>query len=384
MRFHYLVLFLSLLCFSFDAMAQEAVQEGIRQGNFVLRPEANASLAYDNRVRFSENSDVYGEVAAGASLYNLPAAYSLSANARYGYRFYDEYDDLDDDFYNVGAGVGSGESALEWGLSADVAKSLGYDASYDPDTGEGPDSILSDQPNKRWTASGNVGYAIPVSEKTVVVPGYSLTHYYQEFEGSDTAEWQTHTAALLLRHALSEQTTLLAGGFYELQANGDEDGYIITVGVGADGRISDKTSWRALVGVAHVDYDLSGTDEGGVTDLRIQWQATEKLSFYGFYANTYEPSYGVGRARLVYRAGYGGDWQFTPRWTLGGQILHEYTDEVGGGTSSDVYGGVRHFFTTQLACSLTRRLSATLRAQYINDEFSSDRKVATIGLGYIY
>ncbi len=388
MRFHYLVLFLPVLCFSLPVTAQEVVQEGIRLGNFALRPEANALLGYDNRASFDNvdaaEGDIYGEISAGASLYNLPAAHSLSADARYGYRYYDQFDDFNDDFYNAGASVGSSESALEWGLSGDVEKSLDYNTFYDPDTGEGPDSILSDQPNKRWTARGNVGYAIPLSEKTFFVPGYSLEHYYHEFEGSDTAEWQTHNASLLLRHVLTERTTLLAGGFYTLQANDEENGYIVTAGIGAEGRISDKTSWQALVGVAHVDYDYSGADEGGVADLRAQWQATEKLSTYVFYSNTYEPGYGGGRARMVYRAGYGGGWQFTPRWSLGGQVLHDYTDEVGSGADTDVYGGTRHFFTAHLAYNPTRRLSATFRAQYINDQYSIDQKLVSLGLGYVY
>ncbi|WP_372845809.1 hypothetical protein [Pontiella sp.] len=373
----------------FIARAQELEGEGIVLGNLVLRPRVETVAAYDSRVRLDEatgdsESDVYGEVLAGASLENLPAVFSLSADASYGRRYYVDYTDNDSEFYSGGAAVGYDQEAWRWGLSVDVAKTLGYDVSYDPETGEGPSSILSDEPSRQWTVQGNVGYAIPLSDKTFFVPGYSLEHYYQELENNESAEWQTHNVSLVLNHVLSERLTLLAGGFYSLQTNDEEDGYIVTVGGGAQGQISDKTSWAILAGAAHFDYDVSGTGEGGLLDLKFSWQATEKISAYAFYGNTYEPGYDGGKARMVYRAGYGGGWAIATRWSLGGQVLHDYTEEVGNGTSLDSYGGVNHFFSAQLAYNPTRHFSASLRGQYVNDEYSEDQKVVSLSVGYVY
>jgi hypothetical protein len=372
------------------AWAQDIENQGIVLGNLVLMPRVDTVAAYDSRVRLDDatgdsEGDVYGEVLAGATLANLPAVFSLSANASYGRRYYVDYTESDSEFYSAGATVGYDQEALRWGLSANVSKTLGYDVSYDPETGEGPSSILSDEPSRQWTARGNVGYAIPVSDKTFFVPEYSLEHYYQELESNDTAEWQTHNVSLVLNHVLSDRITLLAGGFYTLQVNGEEDGYIITLGGGAQGQISDKTSWSILAGAAHYDYDFSGTGEGALADLNFNWQATEKISAYVFYGNTYEPGYDGGKARMLYRAGYGGGWALATHWTLGGQVLHDYTEEVGSGaTDDDTYVGVNHFFTAQLAYNPTRHFSAALRGQYVNDEYSEDQKVVSLSVGYVY
>jgi hypothetical protein len=384
-------LFVSAVILSGPALAQEIVNQGIPLGNMVLRPWVDGSVAYDSRVRLNgvtgeSDQDVYSQVAAGATLKNLPAVYTLSANASYGHRAYVEYTENDDDFYAAGASVGSGGSTgFRWQVGGDVAKTLNYDTLYDPAIGAAPPSILSDEASQRWSAQGTVSYSIPVSDKTVLVPEYTGVHYYQEIERGDTAEWQTHAVNLMLNHALSERLTLTAGGSYSLQTNDDEDGSVVTVSGGARGPLTDKSSWSIQGGMMYADYDLSGTDQGLVIDLQANWRATEKIFTYVFYGNRYEPGYSGGGARLVYRGGYGADWAFADRWTLGGQVLHDYDDEVGNGTATDAYGGsVDHFFAAQLSFQPTPRWSATLQGQYVNDEYATDQQVVSLSARYAY
>ncbi len=365
-----------------------AENEEIHWGPVSIIPEASVLEAYDNRVLLDSNDnatgDFYTEVATGVSLRNLPARYDLSANARYGYRFYSEQIDLNDDFYDAGAAVASSQNSLKWGLSGDVTKSLNYNTTYDPSTGDGPDSILVDGPNRRSVVQGSLAYEKKVSEKTAILPGYGVQHYFQEFQDSSTAEWQTHNVGVELVHEYSAKTRFAVGGDYSLQVNDDEDGYIATVEVGAESSMSDKTSWRASVGFSAADYELSGSDQGGILNLRAVWQATEKVSAYIFAGNDYQPGYDGGAARLVYRAGYGAGWQITTRWTLGGSVLHDYQDTVGSGNASPGADEVRHFFTAQCGYDITKKLQLSFSGRYINDEFEVDQTVLALSLGYTY
>ncbi|MDF7799418.1 outer membrane beta-barrel protein [Pontiellaceae bacterium B1224] len=356
----------------------------------MLRPRVDVLGAYDSRVEIDDatgdsEGDCYGEASVGISVKNLPALFAFSADASYGRRDYVDLTENDGDFYNAGASIRSeGETGLRWQLAGETAKTLSYDTAYDPETGEGPPAILTDQTSTRWTAAGNVGYAIPLSDTTFLVPEYSMTYYYEEFESGDPADWQTHDVSLMMNYVLSERITLLAGGFYTLQTNSEEDGSIVTVGGGAQGKLSDKTSWTILGGMAYADYEVSGTGKGGIVDLRVNWQATDKLSAYVFYGNGYEPGYDGDGARMAYRGGYGAGWALAERWSLGGEVLHDYSDEINSGSAPDPYGGVSHFFSTQLTYNPTRHLSTSLRGQYVNDEEPEDQQIVSLSVSYVF
>lgn len=390
MRHFRLAGLLILLLTPVGLFAQElAGPEGFQWGPVYIRPEVNVLEAYDDRVLIdsvSGNStgDFYTEAGAGVSLNNLPARYNLSANARYGYRFYSDKIDLNDDFYDGGAAIGTDQNPLKWGLSADVRKSLNYNTAYDPSSGDGPDSILTDQPNRRSIIRGSIAYEKQISEKGSLTPGYTIQHYFQEFEGSGTAEWQIHNASLLYRHEHSEKTKFTAEGNYGLQVNDDEEGRIGTVEVGAESGMSDKVSWRASVGFSVADYEVSGTEQGGVLNLHVVWQATEKVSAYVFGGNNFQPGYGGGAARIVYRAGYGADWRFATRWSVSGSALHDYQDSLGEGPASAGVGEVRHFFLAQCNYSITRKLLLSFRGRYVNDEYEADQTVLSLSLDYTY
>ncbi len=380
---------LLLLLIPGGLFAQEIADvEGFQWGSMSIKPEASVLEAYDNRVLFDEMSgatgDFYTEVAAGIFLNNLPARYDLSAKARYGYRFYSDLGGLSDDFYDAGAAVSTDENPFKWGLSADVVKSLNYNTAYDPSTGSGPDSILTDEPSRRSIARGNIAYEKQWSEKTSIMPGYDVQHYFQEFQDSGSAEWQIHTASLQLGHGYSAKTKLTLGGSYSLQVNDDEDGRIGTVEVGAESSMSDKVVWQALVGMSAADYEVSGADQGVVSNLRVVWQATEKVSAYIFGGNDFQPGYEGGAARMAYRVGYGLGWKPATRWMVGGSVLHDYQESLGSGPASPGTGEVRHFFTANCGYDVTKKLQISFSGRYIDDEFDANQTVLGLSLGYAY
>jgi hypothetical protein len=269
-------------------------------------------------------------------LQNLPARYNLSGKAAYGYRYYSEYDELKDDFYNTGAALSSDENPVKWGLSADLDKTLNYNTDYNPTTGKGPGSIITDTPNRRFVGQGNVSYERNVAEKTAIVPGYRLLYYHQEFDGGGSAEWQEHSADLQVKHQYSPKTVFSAGVAYSLQLNDDDDGSIGTVFVGAENSLTEKISWSAQAGVSAADYEKSGSEIAGVAKLRLLWQITEKVSVYAFGGNDFQPGYNGGAARMVYRAGSGVDWQVASRWSVGGQVLLDNENSLNdNGTTTD-------------------------------------------------
>ncbi len=116
----------------------------------------------------------------------------------------------------------------------------------------------------------------------------------------------------------------------------------------------------------------------------MAWQASEKVSAYVFAGNDYQPGYGGGGARMVYRAGYGADWKFAARWALGGSVLHDYQDSLDSGNTSPLTGEVRHFFNAHCGYSITKKLLLSFAGNYINDEYEVDQAVVTLSLDYKY
>lgn len=387
----YAFMFIGIVAFLFPLASPGQEQDGIRWGNIMFRPEASVRGAYDDRVVFPDppdgtaEADFYSDVAAGLRINNLPAKVSLSARAHYGYRIHSTYTKLDDDFYRAGVAVGSEETPVQWGLSADVNKTLNYSTTYDPVSGDIPDSILTDDPNRRMLVQGNVAYDKSITDKTSIMPQYRLLHYFQEFLGGGTAEWQIHQSSLQLRHRSSDRILFTVGGYYSLQANDDEDGYVGALLFGAEGRATDKTTWQAEIGVSHADYDLSGTDQGVISHLRGIWQATERISVYIFGGNDFQPGYDSGSARWVYRLGYGLDWSILEKLRLNASILHDYQEAIGGNPSTDsTLGEARHFIDVGASYLLAEQFYATAGIRHNRDERDPDQTIVSLQLGYRY
>lgn len=362
-------------------------QEGFEWGSMRVRPEARAEASYSDRVILLPNDeadgDSYADLSAGVRLNNLPARYDLSAKALYGQRFYTEFTDLDDDFYSAGAAIDSSQDPFKWGLSTDYTKTLDYNTAYDPSTGQDLDSILVDGENRRSITQGNIAYDRLLTDKLSIMPGYALTHYYQDFTDTE-AEWQIHEASFDFRLRQSEQTLFTLGGSYSLQVNDDDDGKIAEITVGAEGRVTEKTTWSAEIGYAVADYEESGTDQGMVNAIRATWAATDKVSAYVFGGNDFQPGYNGGAARRVYRLGYGVEWRMLERLVIGGSVLHDYQEDVGGkgGGANAVTDEVRHFLAAQAAYALTDHFSLTLGGRHDRDEFDPPESIATVGIEY--
>jgi len=383
-----LTLALAVLVLARLASGQE---EGIQWGSTVWRPDARVNAAYDNRVGEGRNvdgpffSDTYGEWQVGLSVQNLPAVVNYAAYGRYGWRYYDEFSFQNDDFYNVGGVLSSGDTPLIWSLATDYNKALDYNVGYDPAIGQEPDSILTSERNTRWVTTGSVGYDVGITEITSIRPAYSLQHYYQTFDASGMAEWQIHSADVQLRRKHSERTVFTLAGNYALQVNDDEEGYVGTVTLGVESQSTDKTSWLALIGYSHADYDLSGTDQGFVANIRGNWDTTEKITLYVFGGNDFQPGYDGGAARWVYRLGYGFGWNPVDKISFGASVLHDYQDEIGSSTSTDpALGTVRHFFNASLGYQLLEGLDASLGYRFVNDEYTQNQQVVSAQISYAY
>lgn len=360
---------------------------GMRLGNLELRPEAGVLAAYDDRVFDgpAADGDLYAEAAAGVRLNNLPAWIDFTAAAYYGYRFYNEYTGLNDDFYTVMAALESREDPIKWGLLADWRKSLNYNTTYDPGSGRPPDSILNNEPNRRLNVEGDVAYDWLISDNSSLRPGYRVNHYNQEFQSGETAEWQIHRVGIQYRRGLGETHIVYVGAAYSLQANDDEDGFVGSAVVGAEGEITEKTSWNVEIGYAHADYELSGKDDGVVSVLRGLWQATDKISVYAFGGNDFQPGYQGGAARWVARVGYGLNWRILEKLELRGSVLHDYQEAIGGNPVYDqVLGELRTFMAVSAEYRFTDRFSSELGYRHNRDEKNPDQNIIFLSATYAY
>lgn len=368
-------------------LAQQVHDEaGFEWGPLRIRPEAEARGAYDNRVAIDPlgdaEDDLYGELAAALYMENLPARYDFSAYAGYGYRLYNDYSVLDDDFYKAGVAIASDNQPLKMGLASRLKKSLDYDTVYEDSSGSEPGAILTGDPSTRYTTEARVAYEKSLTDKTTIAPGYDVWHYFQDFTGQEDAEWLVHRLSLQLGYGYTEKTRLFLTGDYRLQVNDEEDGSIGSVLVGAEGRITEKTRWLAHIGVAAADYELSGTDQGIVGLLRGNWDITEKVSAYAYGSSDFQPGYDGDGARRVYRLGYGGVWRIIDRWSLDAQVLHDYQEELGDAASGD--DEVKNFISVRTEYALMQRLALAASIRYIMDEQEADQTIAALSAVYRY
>lgn len=385
------VLVLTALCaLALPALAQweEKKVAGIDLGQkLVLQPQVEALGGYDNRVIRSvgdgAEGDFFADLAAAAVLVNKPSRYDLWAKGRYGYRTYAQYSQLNDDFYTAAVSIGTAEGPLLWKLLTNYTKSLGYNTQYNPGSGQEPDLILSEGSISSLTRA-DVSYDSKRFSKTALIPRYTFESYNQKTEATSSfADWQIHNASLKLRHQYSGRTRFAIGGLYTLQANRDEDGSIATVGAGAEYRMTAKTSWLLQLGYALADYELSGTDQGFVSNLRGTWQVTPKVSTYVFGGNNFQPGYGGGGARMVYRLGYGARWQAAKKLSVTGGILHDYQEEIGSTTSSrPTYDEIRNFVSIGAAYTPITRLSLIASIRYNDDDIDPAQTILSLGATY--
>lgn len=361
-------------------------QTGFEVGILHVQPQVYALAAYDNRVVASDDGsvegDLYGEVGVSVDLKNTPAQYGLSGRAGFGYRAYDDYADINDEFYDVGLGVESRNNPLKLGASSTIKKTLDYDTTIDPVSGQTPPSILTPASSTRIDARCDVGYEKQLSGKAALMPSYDYWYYSQEIQKEPDAEWQSHRANLQLGYGFTEKTIMTLSASYGLQMNDHEKGSVGTVAVGANGRASDKTKWEIEIGVSAADYEESGTEETVVSKLRLVWNPTERTSAYVYGGNDFQLGRDSGSAEIIYRLGYGADWRIASRWSLKAQVLHDYEEQLNKAIVVD--DGVRHFFTAQADCDLTRRLVLSLAGRYIHDELDEAQTIVGIGVGYNY
>jgi hypothetical protein len=307
---------------------------GIEIGSFLIRPAAKALGAYDNRVVIDEadgdaSGDFYSELSGAFSLENKPAMFGLSANGGFGQRFYNEYTELEGDFYHAGTSVNLDDNPVRLGLSAYMEKSLDYDTAYDDSSNQEPGTILTGDTSTRYTFRGDVGYEKGLTDKTSMMFGYGAWHYTQDFENTSDAEWLIHEGSLRLFYQSVATTRMFLSGSFFYQSNEVEDGIVGTMMAGMGRKLTDKTRWEAEVGVAMANYEESGSGQGLVGSIQGNWQITDKTSAYVSGSAGFQPGYGGGGARETRRIGYGMDWQIASRWSILGQVLHDTQEEHG-------------------------------------------------------
>lgn len=373
------IVWLLAACFAWSAASVNGQvgsdEKGFELGPFHVQPVIKALAAYDDRVIDSPaDGDVYGETEASLSVNNTDARYDVGGWASYGYRAYDKYAALNDDFYGMGGSIASRGGRLKSGFSGYFKKTLDYDVSVDGDGELG--SILTSSTSERGSAKVDVGYERQVTDKSAIMPMYQGWYYFQNFEDQQDAEWQEHRASLEYGYGMSPRMLLMLSGGYDMQINDEEKGAIFDVSIGAKSRATDKLDWNAKLGVSSADYELSGTDQGVVGSLGLNWQATDKVSSYAFAGSSYQPGQGSGGARKVYRAGYGAAWAIVEKCTLDLQILHDYQDRIDGSGGPGL-DDVRNFVTGRVAYDITRNIALTLAGSFIDDELEENQTIVS-------
>ncbi|HEY5653475.1 MAG TPA: hypothetical protein VIR63_03790 [Pontiella sp.] len=370
--------------------------EGVQWRGITVRPLVEALVAHDTRIGFGEGGetldDHYTEGSGGLEVYNLPARYRFRIRGLFGYRSYSEFSEQDDSFYSSQASISSDETPLIWRVGVDYRKILNLNP-YNTD-GTIPErsieTVLIDQSTRRLMLTSNVGYQKRVSEKLTFHPVYEGAHYHEEVVATnvltgadDEEEWQEHHVGATLRHWYSDKTVLTATAGYRQQISDDELGRILNIEVGAESRLDYATIWQISIGIAEASYEESGSESAFVFNIRIIREVGGDATFYVFGGNGYLPSYRVGSARLVYQGGYGFEWFFAPRWTLTGQGVHDYQEDLNGNTSVLNKEG-RYFITARCRYDFSSKLSGSAAIRFVNDELAESQTVSMLQLNYRY
>lgn len=363
--------------------------DGIDAGPVILRPSVEAAGAYDNRVLRAAGGgdakgDYYADTAAALELVNWPSVYDVRAFGRFGYRSYLDYPNLNDDFYTLAASISTDHQPLIWGATADYSKSLDYNVTYNPAAGQTPDDILTDQARTTLSAGANAAYDSRRFNKTALVPGYSFRYRNTDYQGTQEADEAVfHTANLRLRYRYSPKSALYGGAVYSLQTWDDDEGNIGTLGVGMTHQMTDKTSWLAELGYSYAKYDLSGEDQGVVSNIRGNWQARPRITTYLFGGNSFQPGYSGSAARMVYRLGYGAAWQITKKYRLSGSILHDYQEPIGNGNTNDpAYNTLRNFFDLRAQYNPIDRLALVAGLRINDDQYEPVQSIISLKAVY--
>jgi len=362
-------------CFSLSAivLGQESVrEEGIRLDNFDVYPELQLLGAHD------KVEGAYGETQVRVSVDNAEARYDVGWAASYGYRVYDEYPDLDEDFYGASGKIRSDKSPLKMGVSAQYKKTVDYDVRVSDGTGSELGSILTSDSSTRSSVRFDAGYEKPVTGNGALRPSYEGWYYNQSFADDPDAEWQEHTAGLEYGYNLESSVVMSLSGTYGVQMSDIEDGSVVSVEVGLKSWNQEKISWKIRAGLSSTDYDSSGTDQGFKGSANVRWQVTEKISTYVFGDIRYEPAYagpGAGGARHVFRAGYGGQWAILDHLRFDGQVLHDRQKYIQTDRADD-----RHFANVQLMYDFARRITVFMGGSYIYEDLEPERVVVSCGI----
>jgi len=210
MKASLIILLIGLVVFPFSVFGQgNERSEGIEIGSFVLQPGAEAVFAYDDRTVIDPAGraldDFYGELGVSAQLNNSTARYGFSASGEYGERYYSDFSDLNDSFYTTRASLSSTQNPLQWGLSGSATKSLSYNTAG-ATSGNGGQGILTDETSRNYTGNADISYEKQLSDRTVLTPSVGATHYFQDFETTGDAEWQTYSAGCEIAYAHSPNT----------------------------------------------------------------------------------------------------------------------------------------------------------------------------------
>lgn len=373
------------------AVAQvEQVPSGVKIGAVRFYPRLDATASYSDRVVQNGDDaegDFYTEAAAGVSTSNGDARYRLSADGTLGYRSYGEYSSMDGDFYSVSTTLASSESPLQIAAQGRYQKSFGYGSGLRSEAGvEDLATILGDGESYRTSLDLSLGYAIPLSERTTIVPSGQASYNRQEVGSTGNAEWQEYGIYLSSIYSASEKTDFTLAAMVRQQVNDDEDGGIVGAMAGIRRSVGERLDLDASVGMGYADYELSGSGEGVLSDLRLTWNVSDKVALTAFGESDYMPGYEGSGAVMGYRAGYGATWQPVERWGFSVSAVHDYREDAGDGdaVSDPQTGEVRSFFSAGTTYAVNRRLTLSLVGSHNDDEWDTPQNIVSLRAGYVY
>lgn len=324
--------------------SEEDKPQGFRfiDNRLVIKPYVALSYTYDSNVDTTHHAvdDSIFSVNPGADFTWRGERWELAGSIWYRYNAYCEYtDELGENSY--------GESlAYKWSNVSEEGKGWNLLLGESYRFASQADSLMSNQGRGVWRdreyadATGVLERRFTERFHADILGQYNWIDYKNETgHYAPLYGWSQYGGQLEAGYAASKWTDLLiAGGYSHYRQHGGH-GYkdysnsseVWSAHLGIGSFMTEKITYRALMGVSQLEYGGHGaTDTGWTYQLSANWRATRQLQFSLLGNSFYQPSErALGQAMKVYSMSAGVSYlTLGDKMTLTGNIAWRHEESV--------------------------------------------------------
>lgn len=302
---------------------------GLRFGGFLVLPQVQAGLGYDDNV-FATDDDREGDFLAVVT----PSLTAASQWNRHMLRFEAfvsqglYFDNSDEDYLDAGVAVAG---RIDYTRVTSFTSSASVNYSHE-DRGD-PDEAGGDEPTTLWSYEADIGASTEIGRLRFVLQGLFQRQDYNDVDGidNDDRDYNEYQAIARVGYLIAPRVEGFVQGLYDIRRYDDEEdsagferdseGFGISGGVGFD--ITNLVAAEVTAGYREQEYEdddldtVSGFAFGG----SLIWNPTTLTTVEAFAATSIDETTNTGASgSLTYRVGVSVDHELMRNVLLGGSL----------------------------------------------------------------